>query len=1437
MKPHSAADVTAVISTHNRRDEVAKTLAILYRLHPAIRVLVVDNASSDDTGGLVASQFPAARVIRQSENNPLRGYNLGFEAAETAYVLVLDDDSSPKPGTLDAMVEELGRSPQLGAAAGNIVSPAGESEWGPDGDAEYTNTWFNLIGCGFLVRRDALRKAGGYQESFGLYYNDLDFGLRLLALGHAIAYSRSWQFEHRKSSIGRVVHRKTQMMFRNFSLIVRNYFRGVTAADLLLGHTVMMLRRAARERCLLSCTGSLLRGILLCIGGSPSPIPPSPGLNAFFDTYALSANLRRNLLGISPPRPAEDVGARSAPGPDGTIKLTLPRLKHPMTVPRVAAAIVTYNKREAVLALLARLREARVPAFVTANACSDGTADAIRRDFPEVSVLESRHNLGGTGGFNCATLAALSTGAPYIVLIDDDAMPAPDCLARLADHLDAHPDCVLAAPAVYISSRPDTLQETGGGVAFARDVPVEAWNRFQVNPALPEHLEIDYASACLLMVRSAAVTQLGVMDWNYFIFSDDVDWCLRLRRKFGRAVCVTSAKAWHDFPWAKPFAPARLYYFHRNGLYMLSRLRMRDPWLVSVRRSLLRLFRAWITAAATGDAEIATTLAAAYRDARDRRYGEWKQPVKFPGERRRLDRATCEQRRVRRVLMNLRIEDFDRDALAAVRRCAGESVCVDGLVDPPRVEVYRQKGLYAEVLARRHGRIGLLLQFFRLWFRRYDLVVTDAFMEPRGTNDMAGRASALFHAGELWEAPHRPLRTLLALATAHTTAAGLAWLSCWRFLRPPPDGVPPEEARELLTRIGVDPRVGQPWARAWPTPFNRPPETHSLYAGALDRRWQKAREALLRKLRLRPAPPPLPPPLHGGEEAGGYWAWCKARGPTAPGRYQSCQERGNHRGGAENAEAFVSANSAPRRCNPLFSIVVPVCDPKAEWLEECIASVRAQTRGNLELLLADDGSRQPHVRPILSKWAAADARIKVTYRGERGGISAATNSAAAAAHGAYLLFLDHDDMLDPFCIAALSDAAGEMPGVLYADEDRFDERRVGFWPGFKPDFSPDQLLATNYIHHPVAIRRDLFEKLGGLRSQCDGSQDHDLMLRAEESGARFVHVPDVLYHMRYHEGSLVSGSAAKPLAHVRDRELIGECLSRRGIAGEVEALPGKPGLHVIRRPLSRPASVSVLLVAKGSSQRPNAGEAGWDGCEVSVVQDDGVALAARLNAAARAASGEILLIVESSLRAEPAWKSAMLPHLLRPEIGLVTAKLVSCDKSLVACGLVLGIRGTAARWHMGRPSDDTGYNAWMALDHEVSAVPLECLAIRRQLFLDAGGFDTGYARAGFDVDLALRLTAERGLRHLAVASTAWMLPETFAMEEKRADWPANDVARLWSRWGEALRRGDPHYNPNLSLYDEDMSCLDREESELRARGVFAAYDATTAGALAGRFER
>ncbi|MCP4695784.1 MAG: glycosyltransferase family 2 protein, partial [Gammaproteobacteria bacterium] len=497
------------------------------------------------------------------------------------------------------------------------------------------------------------------------------------------------------------------------------------------------------------------------------------------------------------------------------------RSKPTILRPKVAAAVVTYNHREAALTLLEFLEKNDIPTFITENAGTDGTREAIKKRFSKLSLLESSANLGGCGGFNCAVLAALSTGAEYIVLLDDDVLPESDCIPQLAEFLDSHEEYVFAAPAIYIASSPDTLQETGGGVDFSSGSPIEAWHRFSVNPELPPYLEVHYASACCLMVRAEVIRKTGVMDWNFFIFSDDVDWSLRLRKTFfnqsqsqNKGACVTTAKAVHDFPWAKPFSPMRLYFLQRNGLYLITRHRQSDS-LVSLQAALMHLLWRTIYSKVIGDHEVSKTMWQAFSDAWHKRWGKWRQPVQFGVQRKKLDAEYFRKHKIRRVLLDITIENFDREALELIRAFGGKEIRVDVLCDMHRVDVYREKGMFHKVSGRFPGRLGPLKTFPFIARRRYDLVVTDAFMGSRRPTSMAGKRAAFYHAGELLLAANRPLRACLAYVIAPLLGIALSHLIYRRFLKAPALGIPPTDAAPLLEQIGIDPGAGQPWTRPW----------------------------------------------------------------------------------------------------------------------------------------------------------------------------------------------------------------------------------------------------------------------------------------------------------------------------------------------------------------------------------------------------------------------------------------------------------------------------------------------------------------------------------------------------------------------------------------------------------------------------------------------
>jgi hypothetical protein len=213
---------------------------------------------------------------------------------------------------------------------------------------------------------------------------------------------------------------------------------------------------------------------------------------------------------------------------------------------------------------------------------------------------------------------------------------------------------------------------------------------------------------------------------------------------------------------------------------------------------------------------------------------------------------------------------------------------------------------------------------------------------------------------------------------------------------------------------------------------------------------------------------------------------------------------------------------------PLLSVVMPVYNPPLEFLRQAVDSLQAQVFTNWELCVADDASTIDGVHDYLRELAANEPRVRLCLRKDNGNISLATNSAAELAHGEFLVFLDQDDLLSPDALAEIALAAAAQPDadILYSDDDKVDVDGHRFAPQFKPDWSPELLLGYMYFSHVFAVRRVLFEKLGGMRVGFEGSQDYDFALRASEHARSIAHIPQVLYHWRVLPGSTAASGAA-----------------------------------------------------------------------------------------------------------------------------------------------------------------------------------------------------------------------------------------------------------------------------------------------------------------------
>lgn len=203
---------------------------------------------------------------------------------------------------------------------------------------------------------------------------------------------------------------------------------------------------------------------------------------------------------------------------------------------------------------------------------------------------------------------------------------------------------------------------------------------------------------------------------------------------------------------------------------------------------------------------------------------------------------------------------------------------------------------------------------------------------------------------------------------------------------------------------------------------------------------------------------------------------------------------------------------------PVISVILTVHNAEAYFLYWCIQSVRRQRYPHWELCIVYDRSCDDRTVKYLQSIAANDSRIRAISLKSSAGVATALNAGLANATGDFVLFLHHDDEVHPSALLEVVRRLNRAAHVdlIYSDEDRIDDVGALSQPTFKSDFDFDMFLAFNYVGGLTAMRRGIVLGLRGFRSECDGAQEWDLLLRvAETIGLSAIdHIQKPLYHRR-----------------------------------------------------------------------------------------------------------------------------------------------------------------------------------------------------------------------------------------------------------------------------------------------------------------------------------
>ncbi len=506
----------------------------------------------------------------------------------------------------------------------------------------------------------------------------------------------------------------------------------------------------------------------------------------------------------------------------------------------------------------------------------------------------------------------------------------------------------------------------------------------------------------------------------------------------------------------------------------------------------------------------------------------------------------------------------------------------------------------------------------------------------------------------------------------------------------------------------------------------------------------------------------------------------------------------------------------------LFSIVLPIHNTPADMLSVTLLSVANQAFPAWELCLVDDASSTQDTIELLSNLQKApefENRLFLSRRSSQGGIVAATMDAVAMGKAPYIVFLDHDDLLhqETLLRLALALRRNKKYGLLYSDSRMIDLAGEPLHIQNKQDWAPETLIHLNYINHLTVVKRTLFHEVGGLRTEYEGAQDWDLLLRLSRvlTPEQVCHISIPLYDWRATEQSVAYDSSGKPWAFPAAMRAVNDHLLSQGLAKpEVRANP--VGSGVVCQWQYDPLPVEVIILTHNNV-------AGLKKCLAGVLEETdypqlSVTIVANRcsvpemldflaektkegrvkiidnnrpfnwsllnNQAIAESQAPLLLLLNDDVEVlEKNWLINLGRYLQLSGVGAVGAVLRYPDGSLqhngVVTDYVLGIRNIKSR----------GTRNELSMSRNVSAVTGACMMLNRELVLQAGGLDERLVVNFGDVDLCLALR-KMGLRIVLAAEVVLIHYEhmsrgTLDSQEKKNEL-LQAVNFMKEKWGEQL---------------------------------------------------
>lgn len=246
----------------------------------------------------------------------------------------------------------------------------------------------------------------------------------------------------------------------------------------------------------------------------------------------------------------------------------------------VAIILVNWNGLEFTQACLRSLAKVDYPNFkiiVVDNGSEENEGEKLNHTFPEIDLIQSEKNLGFSGGNNLGIRKAIEQGFSHVLLLNNDTEVEPDFLGELIRAANKYPDAGIIQPLILFLHNPREIWSAGGKwiPAFSRSLTLG--DREPLADYRIKSPSLDWATGCAMLVSVPAIEKAGLLNEQFFVYFEDVEWSLRIRKAGFSIYLEEQSKIYHEAgasskkQHAEGTLSPKVFYYHVRNQFLLIR--------------------------------------------------------------------------------------------------------------------------------------------------------------------------------------------------------------------------------------------------------------------------------------------------------------------------------------------------------------------------------------------------------------------------------------------------------------------------------------------------------------------------------------------------------------------------------------------------------------------------------------------------------------------------------------------------------------------------------------------------------------------------------------------------------------------------------------------------------------------------------------------------